>query len=127
MLAFSETILQKLELPYQVLLMCTGDMGAGQVKKYDIETWFPAQEKYRETHSDSYFYDFQSRRLNLRYRDNNGETKFAYTLNNTVVATPRILGAILENYQREDGSVAVPKVLKPYVGKAVISPKISRD
>lgn len=117
---YSEEVLRALELPYQVLLMCTGDMGAGQVKKYDIETWFPAQKKYRETHSDSFFHDFQSRRLNMRYRTKTGEVKFVHTLNNTVAATPRILGAILENYQQADGSVKIPNVLQPYVGKEEI-------
>jgi len=117
MLSFSEEILQALKLPYRVLLMCTGDMGGGQKKKYDLETWFPAQKQYRETHSDSYFWDFQSRRLNIRYKTKEGEIKFVHTLNNTVVATPRILGAILENYQNADGSVSVPEVLKPYVDK----------
>ncbi len=120
MLAYSEELLKNLDLPYRVLLMCSGDMGAGQKKKYDLETWFPAQNKYRETHSDSYFWDFQSRRLNIRYRDHSGEIKFVHTLNNTVVATPRILGAILENYQNEDGTVRVPKILQAYVGKEVI-------
>ena len=117
MLSFSEEILQALKLPYRVLLMCTWDMGGGQKKKYDLETWFPAQKQYRETHSDSYFWDFQSRRLNIRYKTKEGELKFVHTLNNTVVATPRILGAILENYQNADGSVSVPEVLKAYIGK----------
>ena len=120
MLGFVEELLQKLELPYHVLLMCSGDMGAGQKKKYDVETWFPAQNRYRETHSDSYFWDFQARRLNIRYKSRDGQMKFVHTLNNTVVATPRILGAILENYQNEDGTVRVPKVLQSYVGKDVI-------
>ncbi|MCH7951916.1 serine--tRNA ligase [Patescibacteria group bacterium] len=123
MLSYAEDVLRELELPYQVVLMCTGDMGAGQVKKFDIETWYPTQKKYRETHSDSYFYDFQARRLNMRYRTHEGETKFVYTLNNTVIATPRVLGAILENYQQKDGSVVVPKILRPYVGKDVLKPK----
>lgn len=123
MLGFAEDILRELELPYQVVLMCTGDMGAGQVKKFDLETWYPAQQKYRETHSDSYFYDFQARRLNIRYRSHQGDIKFVYTLNNTVTATPRVLGAILENYQRKDGSVIVPKILRPYVGKDKLTPK----
>lgn len=114
-LGFSETILKKLELPYRVVLMCTGDMGAGQRKKYDIETWFPSQNKYRETHSASYFNDFQSRRLNIRYRTKDGNTKYVYTLNNTAISTPRILAAILENYQQEDGSVIIPKVLRKYL------------
>jgi seryl-tRNA synthetase len=120
MVSYSEEILQALKLPYHVLLMCTGDMGAGQRKKYDIETWFPSQNAYRETHSASYFNDFQARRLNMRYRTKTGETKYVYTLNNTVVATPRLLAAILENYQNEDGSINVPEVLQKYLGKKVI-------
>jgi len=111
MVGIVEQMLQDLELPYQVLLMCTGDMGAGQRKKYDIETWFPAQEKYRETHSASYFNDFQSRRLNIRYAAKDGATKFAYSLNNTMAASPRLLAAIVENYQQEDGTIKLPKVL----------------
>ncbi len=120
MLGFSEQVLEDLGLPYRVMLMCTGDMGAGQVKKYDIETWYPAQKSYRETHSDSYFLEFQARRLNMRYKTKSGEIKFVHTLNNTVVATPRILGAILENYQDKDGSVTVPKILQEYLGKKTI-------
>ena len=120
MLGHTEKLLQDLNLPYHVLLMCTGDMGAGQRRKYDVEVWFPSQKAYRETHSDSYFNDFQSRRLNIKYKAKDGTQKFVYTLNNTVVATPRILGAILENYQQADGSVKVPEVLVPFVGKDVI-------
>lgn len=120
MVGYAEKLLQGLELPYQVLLMCTGDMGAGQRKKFDIETWFPAQQKYRETHSASYFNDFQARRLNIKYRAKDGSTKYVYTLNNTMAATPRLLAAIIENYQNEDGSIRVPKVLQEYVGKDVI-------
>lgn len=112
MVKLVEDLLQDLELPYQVLLMCTGDMGAGQRKKYDIETWFPAQNKYRETHSASYFNDFQARRLNIRYAAKDGTTKFAYTLNNTMAASPRLLAAIVENYQQEDGAVKIPDLLK---------------
>jgi len=115
MVGFAETLLQNLGLPYQVLLMCTGDMGAGQRKKYDIETWFPSQEKYRETHSASYFNDFQARRLNMRYQAKDGTLKFVYTLNNTVAASPRLLAAVIENYQQEDGTVAIPEVLKKYL------------
>lgn len=115
MVGFAETLLKNLGLSYQVLLMCTGDMGAGQRKKYDIETWFPSQEKYRETHSASYFNDFQARRLNMRYQAKDGTLKFVYTLNNTVAASPRLLAAIIENYQQEDGSVAIPEVLKKYL------------
>lgn len=121
MVEFSEQLLQDLELPYHILLMCTGDMGAGQRKKYDIETWFPSQNTYRETHSASYFNDFQARRLNIRYRAKDGNTKFVYTLNNTVAATPRLLAAIVENYQTSEGTVRVPKVLQPYMGKELIT------
>ncbi len=113
MLGYAEKLLQNLGLPYQVLLMCSGDMGAGQRKKYDIETWFPSQEKYRETHSASYFNDFQARRLNIKYKAKDGSSKFVYTLNNTMAATPRLLAAIVENYQQADGSVVVPEVLQP--------------
>ena len=121
MLGYSEDILIQLELPYRVLLMCTGDMGAGQRKKFDIETWFPSQNKYRETHSASYFNDFQSRRLNIKYKTKDNEKKFVYTLNNTVIATPRLLAAILENYQQKDGTILVPKVLQKYFEKEKIS------
>jgi seryl-tRNA synthetase len=120
MLGFSEELLKGLGLSYQVLLMCTGDMGAGQRKKYDIETWFPAQDKYRETHSASYFNDFQSRRLNIRYQAKDGTLKHVYTLNNTVAASPRLLAAVVENYQQADGSIKVPEVLQPYMKKEVI-------
>ncbi len=121
MVGFSEQLLKDLGLSYQVLLMCSGDMGAGQRKKYDIETWFPSQGKYRETHSASYFNDFQARRLNIKYRAKDGTTKFVYTLNNTVAATPRLLAAIVENYQQADGSIIVPQVLQSYMGKSLIT------
>lgn len=120
MTGFSENLLKNLGLPYQVLLMCTGDMGAGQRKKYDIETWFPGQNKYRETHSASYFNDFQARRLNIKYQAKDGTTKYVYTLNNTMAATPRLLGAIIENYQQVDGSIKIPNVLQSYMGKDII-------
>ena len=121
MLGFAESILQGLGLSYHVLLMCTGDMGPGQRRKYDVETWFAGQNKYRETHSDSYFNDFQSRRLNIKYVDSRGEKKYVYTLNNTVVATPRLLAAIIENYQNEKGEIVVPEVLRKYTGFDLIS------
>jgi seryl-tRNA synthetase len=120
MVDYAEKLLADLELPYHVLLMCTGDMGAGQRKKYDIETWFPAQKKYRETHSASYFNDFQARRLNIRYRAKDGTMKHVYTLNNTMAASPRLLAAVIENYQNEDGSIRVPKVLQPFMGMSEI-------
>ena len=123
MLGLSEEVLHQLGLPYRVLLMCTGDMGAGQRKKYDIETWFPSQNTYRETHSASYFNDFQARRLNMRYRAKDGTIQYVYTLNNTVAATPRLLAAVLENYQQEDGSILIPQILQKYMGgKTVITP-----
>lgn len=123
MLGYSESILKGLGLSYRILLMCTGDIGAGQRKKYDIETWFPSQKEYRETHSDSYFLDFQARRLNIRYKAKDGDLKFVHTLNNTVAATPRLLAAVLENYQQKDGSVVIPKILRKYTGFKKILPK----
>ncbi|MDD3729039.1 MAG: serine--tRNA ligase [Candidatus Pacebacteria bacterium] len=111
----SEEILQELELPYRILQLCTGDMGAGKYKMYDIETWMPSRNSYGETHSDSNLTDWQSRRLNIKYRNKKGEKFFAYTLNNTVIASPRILIAILENHQEKNGSVKIPKVLTKYL------------
>ncbi|MDP3710255.1 MAG: serine--tRNA ligase [bacterium] len=119
----SEEILQALKLPYRVVVNCAGDLGLGQVKKYDIETWIPAQQKYGETHSSSYFYDFQTRRLNIKYRDQNGKLQFAHSLNNTALATPRVLIQLLENYQQKDGTISVPEVLQPYLGSKIISKK----
>lgn len=116
----AESMLQDLKLPYRVLNICTGDMGAGKYKMYDIETWMPSRGDFGETHSDSNLTDWQARRLNIKYKDKDGKTKFVYTLNNTVIASPRILIAILENYQQKDGSIIVPDILKPYVGKDVI-------
>lgn len=113
--ANSEAVLQGLELPYRVVKVCTGDLGAGQAAKYDIETWMPGRNAYGETHSASRFYEFQARRLNLRYRDRDGQIRFCHTLNNTVIASPRVLVAILENCQNADGSVTIPKVLRPYM------------
>jgi len=112
----AEEIVQALKLPYRVVNVCGGDLGQGQVKKYDIETWMPGRNSYGETHSCSRFHDFQARRLKLRYRDKHGNIHFAHTLNNTAIASPRILIPILENYQQADGSVIVPEVLRPYVG-----------
>jgi seryl-tRNA synthetase len=120
MAGLSEQLLTDLGLSYQVLAMCTGDMGAGQRKKYDIETWFPAQNKYRETHSASYFNDFQARRLNIRYQAKDGSLKYVYTLNNTMAASPRLLAAIIENYQTAQGTITIPEVLQPYMGKTEI-------
>ena len=118
--ANSESLLQELKLPYHVVVNCGGDLGLGQVKKYDIEAWMPSEKRYRETHSSSYFHDFQSRRLNIRYRDDDGTLKFVHSLNNTALAMPRILCQIVENYQSADGSITVPEALRTYIGKDVI-------
>jgi seryl-tRNA synthetase len=113
-----EELLQKLGLHYRVVVNCGGDLGLGQVKKYDVEAWMPSQEKFRETHSASYFHDFQTRRLNIRYKDSEGKLQYAHSLNNTLIATPsRIIPAIIENFQEADGRIRVPDVLKPYIGK----------
>jgi seryl-tRNA synthetase len=98
-----------------VLEVCTGDMGQGKVRMFDIETWMPSRDGYGETHSASRFHDFQSRRLNLRYRDAAGRLQFCHTLNNTVIASPRILISILEMNQQADGSVMVPKALRGHM------------
>jgi seryl-tRNA synthetase len=98
-------------------------MGQGQVFKHDIEAWMPSRKTYGETHSCSSFYDFQARRLNTRYKDESGRNVFCYTLNNTCIASPRILIPLLENHQNRDGSVAIPKALRPYMGgQEFISP-----
>ncbi len=116
----SEKLLQELKLPYHVVVNCGGDLGLGQVKKYDIEAWMPSEKKYRETHSSSYFHDFQTRRLNIRYRDGGGTLRYAHSLNNTALAMPRIFCQIVENYQQKDGSITIPEVLRTYMGKDVI-------
>ena len=119
----AEEILQAMEIPYRVVDVCTGDLGMGQVRKFDIEAWMPSRG-WGETHSASRFYDYQSRRMNLRYRGNDGKVHYCHTLNNTAIATPRVLIAILENHQREDGSIRIPEVLAPYMGGRT---EITRD
>jgi seryl-tRNA synthetase len=119
-----EEFMQALGIPYHIVVNCGGDLGLGQVKKYDIEAWVPSENKYRETHSSSYFHDFQTRRLNIRYRDDDGVLKFAHSLNNTAVASPRIFISLIENYQQEDGTIKVPKVLVPFVGKEFLGKPI---
>ncbi|WP_261306519.1 serine--tRNA ligase [Paenibacillus andongensis] len=120
----AEDILDLLELPYRVVAVCTGDMGAKNYKQYDIETWMPSRNSYGETHSSSSLLDFQARRSGLRYRDKNGELRYCYTLNNTAVATPRILIPLLENHQQADGSIYLPAALRPYMrGLAAIPNK----
>jgi len=116
LLANAESLMQQLKLAYRVVDVCTGDMGLGQVYKNDIEAWMPSRNAYGETHSCSTFYDFQARRLNMRYKDKNGKNIFCHTLNNTLVASPRILIPILENYQQADGSILVPEALRQYMG-----------
>lgn len=117
----TEKFMQSLKIPYRKVINCGGDLGLGQVKKYDIEAWVPKENKYRETHSSSYFHDFQARRFNIRYKDSTGKKRFVHSLNNTAVATPRILVSLVENHQQADGSIIIPEVLQQYVGKAKIT------
>lgn len=114
--ANAEEVLKALELPYRILNVCTGDMGKGKIFMQDIETWMPSRNAYGETHSCSYLGDFQARRLNIKYETAEGEKKFVHTLNNTLIASPRILIPLLEIYQNDDGSVTIPEVLRPYMG-----------
>ncbi|MDO8575273.1 MAG: serine--tRNA ligase [bacterium] len=116
----AEEMMQALNIPHRVVLNCGADLGLGQVKKYDIEAWTPSKDGYGETHSASYFHDFQTRRLNIRYRDEDGKMRFVHSLNNTATATPRLLISIVENYQNEDGTIRVPEVLKKYIGKDIL-------
>jgi seryl-tRNA synthetase len=116
LLGAAEQLLQGLELHYRVLEIATGDMGTGKYRMNDVETWFPSLGRFRETHSCSSLHDWQARRASVRYRDTDGTVKFAYTLNNTAIATPRLLAAVVENYQTEDQKVRVPQVLQPYLG-----------
>ncbi len=122
-LSIEEKLVQVLKIPYRVVKMCTGDLGAPAVSKYDIECWLPGQNKYRETHSTSNCTDFQARRLNIRFRHKQGKLEFVHTLNGTAFAIGRILIAILENYQQKDGSVKIPKVLQKYIGINKITKK----
>lgn len=118
----TEALLEALEIPYRVLFMCTGDMGEPQIKKYDTEAWIPSRNKYGEIASNSIMGDFQARRLQIKYRKPDGSTDICYTLNNTAIASPRLLIALLENHQQKDGSVNIPKVLQPYTGFDHIGP-----
>lgn len=126
LLANTEEIMKDLGIPYRVVVNAGGDLGLGQVKKYDIEAWVPSEDKYRETHSASYFHDFQTRRLGIKYKDE-GKNKFAHSLNNTAIAAPRILVPIIENNQQADGTIKVPEILVPYVGKEYIGKKESSE
>lgn len=117
----AEEIMQALNIPYRVVYVCTGDLGQGQVRKHDIEAWMPSRNAYSETHSCSTFHDFQARRLKLRYKDSKGNIHYCYTLNNTAIATPRILIPLIENYQQEDGSILIPPCLQKYLPITKIS------
>lgn len=116
LLSIEEELMKKIDLPYQVVNICTGDLGLPAAAKYDIETWIPSEQKYRETHSTSNCTDFQARRLNMKYKGNSGKPEFLHTLNGTAFAIGRILIAIIENYQQKDGSVKIPRVLHKYCG-----------
>jgi seryl-tRNA synthetase len=117
----TEEFIESLKIPYHTVLNCGGDLGLGQVKKYDIELWVPGEEKYREISSASYFHDFQTRRFNIRYKDETGKIRFAHSLNCTAIPTPRILVSLVENFQLSDGSIKIPEALVPYLGKDKIS------
>jgi len=116
LLSIEEKLMKALKLPYQVINICTGDLGRPAAAKYDIECWLPSEKRYRETHSTSNCTDFQARRLNIKYKDKAGKVSFAHTLNGTAFAIGRILIMIMENYQKKDGSIEVPKVLQKYCG-----------
>ncbi len=117
----TEKFIESLGIPYRTVLNCGADLGLGQVKKYDVELWVPKEGKYREISSASYFHDFQTRRLNIRYRDQEGKSRYAHSLNCTAIPTPRILVSLVENFQQKDGSVKIPEVLAKYLGKDRIS------
>ncbi|MES3031314.1 MAG: serine--tRNA ligase [Patescibacteria group bacterium] len=117
----SEEFIESLGIPYHTVINCGGDLGLGQVKKYDVELWVPKEGKYREISSASYFHDFQTRRLNIRYRDAEGKLRYAHSLNCTAIPTPRILVSLVENFQQADGTIQIPEVLQKYMGKSVIA------
>ena len=117
----TEEFIESLGIPYHTVINCGGDLGQGQVKKYDIELWVPKENKYREISSASYFHDFQTRRCNIRYRDEEGKMRYAHSLNCTAIPTPRILVSMIENFQQADGTIRVPAVLQKYLGKEIIS------
>jgi seryl-tRNA synthetase len=116
----TEEFIESLQIPYRTVINCGGDLGQGQVKKYDIELWVPHEETYREISSASYFHDFQTRRFNIRYKDADGKLRYAHSLNSTAIPTPRILVSLIENFQQADGSIVVPEVLVPFLGKEKI-------
>jgi seryl-tRNA synthetase len=112
----TEEFIESLGIPYHTVANCGGDLGLGQVKKYDIELWVPLENAYREISSASYFHDFQTRRLNTRYKDDDGKLKYAHSLNSTAIPTPRILVSLIENYQQADGTIKIPEPLRKYMG-----------
>jgi seryl-tRNA synthetase len=112
----TEEFIESLGIPYHTVINCGGDLGLGQVKKYDIELWVPKENKYREISSASYFHDFQCRRFGIRYKDEDGKMRYAHSLNSTAIPTPRILVSMTENYQQADGSIKIPEVLRKYMG-----------
>ena len=112
----TEEFIELLGIPYHTVINCGGDLGLGQVKKYDIELWVPGENTYREISSASYFHDFQTRRLNIRYRDAEEKMKYAHSLNSTAIPTPRILVSLVENFQQADGSITIPAILRKYMG-----------
>ncbi len=117
----TEEFIESLGIPYHTVVNCGGDLGQGQVKKYDIELWVPGENKYREISSASYFHDFQSRRLDIKTKGEDGKIRYVHTLNNTAIPTPRILVSLVENFQQADGSVKIPEPLQKYMNKDIIS------
>jgi seryl-tRNA synthetase len=120
LLGNAQAVLAKLEIPYRVALACTGEIGQGQTRKHEVESWMPGRKAYCETHSCSTLGDFQARRSNVRLRRGDGSLSYPYTLNNTAIASPRILIPLLENHQNADGSMTLPKALVPYMNGATV-------
>lgn len=119
----TEEFIESLKLPYRRLLICTGDLSASKVKQYDTELWVPKEQTYREISSASYFHDYQTRRFNIRYKNAEGKNTYVHSMNCTAIPTPRLLVSLIENFQQADGSIKIPDVLVPYMGKDVIAPK----
>jgi len=119
----SEDMYKQMKIPHRVVNICTGDIGIIAAKKYDLEAWFPRQDKYGEVGSNSNCTDYQARRLNIKYKTKDGQKKYLHTLNNTAIATSRALVAILENFQQKDGSVVIPQVLQKYMGNVKVIKK----
>lgn len=117
---YTEKFLQTLGLPYRQVIICGGDLKKSQVKSYDLELWVPSEDRYREIASLSYYHDFQTRRFNIKYTDEDGEKRYTHSLNGTAIATPRVLVSLLENYQQADGSIIIPEVLQPYMDQEII-------